>query len=494
MVPALKYISDYVVQTIARIAPKVLSVTTPPPLVGYGLTIGHMLSSISLHGLTTRHGTKENRHHFWGNDPSTLLRPAETSIADFTVGSALDIYISTILPALESARYEIVFVTCFWARSASLEKLCSTLVQLSDRAHARSTSTPKLRVRLCFSSRSLTHLIFHTSSADGYIYPPSRWRSLGLPPPEDVQGLDLQVKSLFVLPFSVMHPKFVIIDRQRVLLPSCNLSWETWLECCLPLTGPIVHSFVQFWQDTWGRDDWVDLPAAPMSHQAPSTEKSYAAAFLPSPHHRNPHFQLLPFMSPSPPPPTPLNVLLLHLFSTAQESIVLLTPNLTSPPVISALIEAICRGVNVTIITNRRMMILEQLLTSGTITELCVWKLRRHYSRMSRQKLAPSSSEDVERGVYARSIGSLQIGYYHPTVEYKRTHVKCSTIDNRVVVLGSGNMDRASWYTSQELGVAVEGEEIVNGVWKAIEGSFEEEIWRGVDWLSVEDLESARET
>ena len=45
-------------------------------------------------------------------------------------------------------------------------------------------------------------------------------------------------------------------------------------------------------------------------------------------------------------------------------------------------------------------------------------------------------------------------------------------------------MDRASWYTSQELGVAIEGEEVVNRAWKAIEGSFEEEIWRGVDWIS----------
>lgn len=91
--------------------------------------------------------------------------------------------------------------------------------------------------------------------------------------------------------------------------------------------------------------------------------------------------------------------------------------------------------------------------------------------------------EDVENRVDARNIGSLQIGYYRPTGGYKRTHIKCSTIDNQVVVLGSGNMDRASWYTSQELGVAIEGEEVVNGVWKTIKGSFEEEISRGVDWL-----------
>ena len=444
-----------------------------------------MLSLESLKALTTRQGTEENRHHFWSNDPSSaLLRPAETSLADFAVGSGLDIYTSTILPALESAQYEILFVTCFWARSSSLERLSSTLVKISDRARSQPIGAPKLRVRLCFSSRSLTQKLFHTSSTDGYIYPPSRWCSLGLPPPEDVQGLDLQVKSLFILPFSVMHPKFVIIDRQRVLLPSCNLSWESWLECCLPLSGPIVTSFVRFWEYSWGPNDWTDLPATPPRYQISSTVTSYTAAFLPSPHHRNPHIQLLPFIPPSPPLPTPLNVLLLHLFSSAQKSIVLLTPNLTSPPVISALLEAMSRGVNVTIITNRRMMILEQLITSGTITELCMWKLRRQYDRLSRRRLVPYYFEDVEHRVDARSIGSLQIGYYSPTIKYKRTHIKCSTIDDRVVVLGSGNMDRASWYTSQELGVAIEGEEVVNAAWKAIEGSFEEEIWRGVDWIS----------
>ena len=130
------------------------------------------------------------------------------------------------------------------------------------------------------------------------------------------------------------------------------------------------------------------------------------------------------------------------------------------------------------------MMILEQLITSGTITEICMWKLRRQHDRLSRRRLAPHYFEDEENRVDIRSIGSLRAGYYSPTIKYKRMHIKCSTIDDRVVVLGSGNMDRASWYTSQELGVAIEGEEVVNRAWKAIEGSFEEEIWRGVDWIS----------
>lgn len=31
-------------------------------------------------------------------------------------------------------------------------------------------------------------------------------------------------------PFSVWHPKFVIIDDNEVFLPSCNVSWEVSLQ------------------------------------------------------------------------------------------------------------------------------------------------------------------------------------------------------------------------------------------------------------------------
>ena len=149
----------------------------------------------------------------------------------------------------------------------------------------------------------------------------------------------------------------------------------------------------------------------------------------------------------------------------------------------SALLEALSRGVNVTVITNRRMMILEQLVTSGTITEICVWKLRRRYSKMCRQRLSRTHLEDVEIGVGGHNTGTLRIGYYRPTNMYQRSHIKCSTIDDCIVVLGSGNMDRASWYTSQELGVAIEGEETTKEIWKTIEGRSGEGILRSIDWL-----------
>jgi phosphatidylserine/phosphatidylglycerophosphate/cardiolipin synthase-like enzyme len=33
------------------------------------------------------------------------------------------------------------------------------------------------------------------------------------------------------------------------------------------------------------------------------------------------------------------------------------------------------------------------------------------------------------------------------------SHLKLTIFDHEIVILGSGNMDRASWYTSQELGI-----------------------------------------
>ena len=114
---------------------------------------------------------------------------------------------------------------------------------------------------------------------------------------------------------------------------------------------------------------------------------------------------------------------------------------------------------------------------------MCCRKMAPHFFEDVESEAEARSIEDVESEAEARSIGALRIGYYHPTADFKKTHIKCSNIDDRVVVLGSGNMDRASWYTSQELGVAIEGVEVVKSVWKAIEGSFEEEIWRGIDWL-----------
>ena len=344
----------------------------------------------------------------------------------------------------------------------------------------------KLRVRLCFSSCSLIQKLSHTSSPAGHIYPPSKWQSLGLPHPDDLTGLDLQVKSLFFLPFSVMHPKFVIIDRQRALFPSCNLSYESWLECCLPVSGPVVTTLVDFWHNVWAMSDFPPLPITASEEVSftpspPEASPSCTTVLLASPHHRSPHFR--PFSTAASPPFTPLNTYLLHLFATASKSIRLMTPNLTSQPVIDGLISALERGVDVEVITNRRMMILEQLLTSGTITEYCLWKFRRRYRQIAQSRCRRGSATAQMEAGPAHEVGTLSVGYFVPSSMYRRSHIKCTIVDEEVIVLGSGNMDRASWYTSQELGIALEGRQVVCDLWRVIDG--DESPYRKVEWLDT---------
>lgn len=88
-------------------------------------------------------------------------------------------------------------------------------------------------------------------------------------------------------------------------------------------------------------------------------------------------------------------------------------------------------------------MILEQLVTAGTITEFELWKLRRHYTKLLNQYATRTDPEALEL-----EPGKLRIGYYHARngeeeEEPVKSHLKLVLVDEEVVVLGSGNMDRA---------------------------------------------------
>lgn len=416
----------------------------------------------------------------------------------FTLGTGASIYTQKLLPAVSQAQHEIILVTCFWAPSKTLSALSSALDQLARRRETQQPAQP-LRVRICFSSRSILQKLSHTSSTDGYVYPSSTWSTkLGLPAPEALAAgnMELEVKSLFFLPFSVMHPKFLIVDRQRAFVPSCNVSWEAWLEGCLELSRRAprqdpIDGLLGFYRTVWDKelDLGTSFPPVPehdsgrtpvangnmeetikspadtttslMDIDVPAT----AVEWLPGWHRRNPSFCFLPWKFPSA-PDTPLNTTILRLFEEASREIYIQTPNLTSPPVLSAIDDALARGVGVTVVTSRRMMLLEQIVTAGTTTGWCIRGLTKRYRRLcdkarNQGQLPSGASDAVDLEAQAISPGKLRISYFRSAAgstseeEPVHSHLKLSIFDGQHTVLGSGNMDRASWFTSQELGVLV---------------------------------------
>ena len=353
------------------------------------------------------------------------------------------------------------------------------LRRLSDKAVRRGTD--KIRVSICFSSSSVFQKLFHKQSVSGQTYPPLVWvEKLGLPDPSELGGLDLSVKSVFLLPFCVMHPKFMIIDRESVVLPSCNVSWESWFEGAVTLSGPVVQQFVKFYHAFWERREDVSAlgdastghtgseEATDNGHAGKSTLKSSVhlsisgvhTVFLPSPHRRNPNYSLFASSDSILAPTTPLNTFILTLFAKAERSIRIQTPNVTAPPVLSALLKALARGVDVQILTSERLMILEQLVTAGTTTSRCIQTLIKRYRRLlsNPRHLA----NDEEAAIASTKPGRLHISFFEPIGgpkkrgdeggEPQQSHLKMTIVDEEVLVLGSGNLDRASWFTSQELG------------------------------------------
>lgn len=430
----------------------------------------------------------------------------------FTLGTGASIYTQKLLPAILLAQHEIILVTCFWAPSKTLKALSHALEKLARHREAQQPAQP-LRVRICFSSRSILQKLTHTSSADGYVYPSSAWSSkLGLPAPEVLAAgnVELEVKSLFFLPFSVMHPKFLVVDRRRAFVPSCNVSWEPWLEGCLeisrrtPRDDP-VDGLLEFYRSVWdkGPDLGASLPPlteqgagreSASNHYSEETVKSpadttaslvdvevpaAAVEWLPGWHRRNPSFCFLPWKLPAA-PDTPLNTTILSLFDEASREVYLQTPNLTSPPVLSAIEEALARGVDVTIVTSRRMMLLEQLLTAGTTTGWCIRGLIKRYRRLCDKARSQGQSQHggtdaVDLEAQAIAPGVLRISYFRSRAgstseeEPVHSHLKISIFDGRHTVLGSGNMDRASWFTSQELGVLVRSASFATTVKKTVD-------------------------
>ena len=113
-------------------------------------------------------------------------------------------------------------------------------------------------------------------------------------------------------------------------------------------------------------------------------------------------------------------------------------------------------------------MTLEQLVTAGTTTPRCVKKLKRlsgvakgstagrldvHYfdERSTSRTRYHGRARDVERAEEADNVETVPV----------KLHAKVTIVDDKRIMFGSGNMDAASWKTSQELGVLIESEEVV---------------------------------
>ena len=434
-------------------------------------------------------------------------------------GTGYHIYTSLIIPQILTATYEVILVTCFWAASATRDALHTALLELSAKAVS---SSSRLRVHICFSTYSLARNLLLPTPKRGQNYGPRKWRKLGLPDASRIPGLELRVTRKFGWPWGIIHSKYVVIDREVAIFPSCNVSWERWLEDAISIRGPVVEHLLNFHTRFWENGTpLARLPSTQDSNSAtvrttggaatqtssisaPETSrgKSPNTALLPSPHtpsllppylHPSTLLHTLPCLPSRPPthPPTPLLTTTTHLLATACQSILMISPNVTAATVLAQLQSALSppRSVNVTIWTNKNLMTAEQLVTAGTTTPRCMASLQKWYdAEVKRYGYHPSNNS--VSATPRTGMGALEIRYFDGSEEQRvpklshlansmsdvthqsnidlikestpvKLHAKITIIDYDKLLLGSGNMDAASWGTSQELGVLLEEGDIM---------------------------------
>lgn len=402
-----------------------------------------------------------------------LSAPSISTPLSLAVGTGFSVYKNSIVPAIRAAEKDVILVTCFWANSETLTLINDALRHLSEKASA---SCSKISVRIYFSSSSLARNVLLPTPKYGQSYPPSTWNKLGLPHPDELPGLNIIIKRKFFWPLGIIHSKYVIIDREVAIFPSCNVSWERWFEVAVSVRGPVVDNLLSFHTSFW--DDGRSLPTmhplpqqlniSSSVHQGPTVAVfstfQVDTTLLPSPHtpsylpnHLHPrsmlgHLPCFPRASHTF-PSTPLLSKTHHLLFTAKSSIILLTPNLTEPVVINDLVQAMERGVDVQIWTNRKLMTMEQIVTAGTTTSRCVQKLAEKAKGL-RGTLTTRFFDD--------GPGAQKVQEHAKEVTPIKLHSKVTIVDGAKILLGSGNMDAASWKTSQELGIFFESKELVD--------------------------------
>lgn len=401
-----------------------------------------------------------------------------SSPLSLTTGTGYAIYTSKIVPIILRAQSEVIIVTCFWAASPTRNALRSALLELSAKA-VRSASI--IRVQICFSSSSLARNMLLPTPKEGQRYGPEKYQKLGLPDKGDMPGLDLTVTRKFFWPFGIIHSKYVIIDRKLAVLPSCNVSWERWFEAAVSMEGPVVEHLLKFHASFWlNGQSLPPLPhhveeadsevQAPDVNHAPPLPSQVSTTLLPSPHtwsllppHLHPkrllsRLSCLPSLEPTH-PPTPLLSTTAHLLATATQSILLITPNVTAPTVLALLRSALKRGVAVMIWTNEALMTAEQLVTAGSTTPRCLSQLPRAAAGSAgRLQVYYFDAAASPGGMGAQEV---EAGRRDQEKTAIKLHAKVTIVDDERILLGSGNMDAASWGTSQELGVLLEDREVV---------------------------------
>ncbi|KAF7294769.1 hypothetical protein MIND_01014400 [Mycena indigotica] len=158
-------------------------------------------------------------------------------------------HMSNLLVRAESSCF---LCTNYWQNSTASKYITNALRELSRRAGERGK---RVIVKLEYDRGSPKQLF-----EPHYVVSPKEYtgKNVGLPSPEEIPNIDLQVINYHKPLLGTYHCKYMIVDRKYALLQSNNIQDNDNLEMMIHLEGPIVESLYDMALISW------HLPLAPL--------------------------------------------------------------------------------------------------------------------------------------------------------------------------------------------------------------------------------------
>jgi len=168
---------------------------------------------------------------------------------------------------------------------------------------------------------------------------------------------------------------------------------------------------------------------------------------------------------------TPQNEAWLSAIRNAKHSIFIQSPNVNAAPLYPELVQAIKRGVMVTIYACLGYNDLGELLPyQGGTNDMFSHKL---YGQ-----LTPDEYKLLDIHWY---VGKDQTKPLHNKFKKRSCHIKIMIVDEHIGIQGSGNQDTQSWYHSQEVNVLIDSELVCKDWLKALRRNQNTHLYGKVD-------------
>lgn len=153
------------------------------------------------------------------------------------------------------AEREVFLATNFWQNSDASKFITDAIKELSRRAGERGI---KIIMKIIYDRGSPKQLV-----EPHYVVPVKEYTGpkVGLPAPEEIPNIDMQVMNYHHPLLGTFHAKYMIVDRKMAVIQSNNIQSNDNLEMMVHLEGPIVDSMYDMALLSWHKRIEPPLPS-----------------------------------------------------------------------------------------------------------------------------------------------------------------------------------------------------------------------------------------